>query len=113
MENNNQIQIIENKIFTIRSQQVMIDRDLAELYQVKTKVLNQPFKRNIDRFFDDYFQITKIKTFFLNAICKAPPPRYETNQYPNVIPITSKAEILFSIYRHFISLVFNFRKSPF
>ena len=40
MQNNNQIQIIESKIFTIRGQQVMLDRDLAELYQVETRVLN-------------------------------------------------------------------------
>jgi hypothetical protein len=53
MENNNQIQIIESKIFTIRGQQVMLDRDLAELYQVETKYLNRVFKRNINRFFDN------------------------------------------------------------
>ena len=47
MENNNQIQIIESKIFTIRGQQVMLDRDLAELYQVTTKRLNEQVKRNI------------------------------------------------------------------
>ena len=50
MENNNQIQIIESKIFTIRGQQVMLDRDLAELYQVETKVLNQAVARNLDIF---------------------------------------------------------------
>ena len=60
MENNNQIQIIENKIFTVRGQQVMLDRDLAELYQVETKYLNRVFKRNINRFFDDYFQLKKM-----------------------------------------------------
>ena len=53
MENNNQIQIIESKIFTVRGQQVMLDRDLAELYQVETKYLNRVFKRNINRFFDN------------------------------------------------------------
>jgi len=41
---------IENRIFTIRNSQVMIDRDLAELYQVPTKVLNQAVNRNIERF---------------------------------------------------------------
>jgi hypothetical protein len=50
MKNNNQIQIIENKIFTVRGQQVMLDRDLAELYQVTTKRLNEQVKRNIDKF---------------------------------------------------------------
>ncbi|MCF8367079.1 MAG: ORF6N domain-containing protein [Bacteroidales bacterium] len=41
---------IENRIFTIRGVHVMIDRDLAEMYQVGTKVLNQAVKRNIERF---------------------------------------------------------------
>ena len=40
---------MQNFIFTIRGQQVMIDRDLAELYGVETKVLNQEVKRNIER----------------------------------------------------------------
>ena len=41
---------IESRIFTIRGKQVMIDRDLAELYGVETKALNQAVKRNITRF---------------------------------------------------------------
>jgi hypothetical protein len=50
---------IENKIFTIRGVQVMLDADLAEMYQVETKVLNQAVKRNIDRFPDSFrFQLT-------------------------------------------------------
>jgi len=50
---------IENKIFTIRGVQVMLDRDLAELYQVETRVLNQAVKRNIERFPKYYyFQLT-------------------------------------------------------
>lgn len=44
------IERIENKIFVIRSQKVMIDRDLAELYGVETKYLNRQVRRNIDRF---------------------------------------------------------------
>jgi len=60
MENNNQIQIIESKIFTIRGQQVMLDRDLAELYQVTTKRLNEQVKRNIQKFPSDFmFQLTE------------------------------------------------------
>ncbi len=54
------IEKIENKILTIRNQKVMLDRDLAELYGVETKVLNQAVKRNIERFPDDFmFQLTK------------------------------------------------------
>ena len=41
---------IENLILDIRGQQVMLDRDLANLYGVDTKVLNQAVKRNIERF---------------------------------------------------------------
>lgn len=41
---------IQQKIFTIRNVQVMLDRDLAELYGVETKVLNQAVKRNSERF---------------------------------------------------------------
>ena len=43
-------QTIQSKIFTIRDKQVMIDRDLAELYQIETKVFNQAVKRNLKRF---------------------------------------------------------------
>ena len=47
-------EIIMNKIYYIRGQKVMLDRDLAELYGVQTKVLNQAVKRNIDRFPMDF-----------------------------------------------------------
>ena len=50
---------IENRIFSIRSIQVMIDRELAEMYSVETKVLNQAVKRNIERFPISFrFQLT-------------------------------------------------------
>lgn len=53
------LQEIENKIFTIRGLQVMVDRDLADMYQVETRVLNQAVKRNIDRFPEKFrFQLT-------------------------------------------------------
>jgi hypothetical protein len=53
-------QAIINKIFVIRDIKVMIDRDLAGLYGVDTRVLNQAVKRNIKRFPDDFmFQMTK------------------------------------------------------
>ena len=42
---NKELAIIQNKILVIRNQQVMIDRDIAELYGVETKVLNQAVKR--------------------------------------------------------------------
>jgi len=54
------IENIQEKIFTIRGVQVMLDRDLAELYQVETRRINEQVKRNIDRFPSDFmFQLTE------------------------------------------------------
>jgi len=51
--------VIEKMIYIIREQKVMLDSDLAELYEVDTKVLNQAVKRNIARFPQDFiFQLT-------------------------------------------------------
>lgn len=53
-------QTIQDKIYTIRDVQVMLDRDLAELYGVETRALNQAVKRNIERFPEEFmFQLTK------------------------------------------------------
>ena len=58
----NEVAIIQNKILVIRNQQVMIDRDIAELYGVETKVLNQAVKRNIERFPENFmFQLDEIE----------------------------------------------------
>lgn len=51
---------IQNKIYTIREQKVMLDYDLAEMYEVETKYLNLAVKRNLKRFPSDFmFQLTK------------------------------------------------------
>ena len=53
-------EIIDRKIYWIRGHKVMLDRDLADLYGVKTYNLNKAVKRNIDRFPQDFmFQLTK------------------------------------------------------
>jgi len=52
-------EVIKNQIYLIRGQKVMLDFDLAELYEVNTKALNQAVRRNIDRFPEDFmFKIT-------------------------------------------------------
>jgi hypothetical protein len=58
-----ELQVIQNKIYEIRGRRVMLDRDLAELYGVETRVLNQAVRRNIERFEgDDFmFQLTRIE----------------------------------------------------
>ncbi|HQS05503.1 MAG TPA: ORF6N domain-containing protein [Daejeonella sp.] len=47
-------ELVVNKIYYIREQKVMLDSDLAELYGVETKVLNQAISRNIERFPSDF-----------------------------------------------------------
>jgi phage regulator Rha-like protein len=55
-----QLQIIQNKIYDIRGQKVMLDFDLAILYETETKRLKEAIRRNIDRFPSDFmFEITK------------------------------------------------------
>ena len=54
-----EIKIIQSKIYEIRGQRVILDFDLAEMYDVETKVLNQAIKRNIERFPEDFmFKLT-------------------------------------------------------
>lgn len=54
------IQSIQNRIYEIRGERIMLDRDLAALYQIETRVFNQAVKRNIKRFPKDFmFQLTK------------------------------------------------------
>ncbi len=56
----NDLVVIQQKIFEIRNQRVMMDRDLAALYGVETRTLNQAVRRNIHRFPPDFmFQLTK------------------------------------------------------
>jgi hypothetical protein len=77
------IQKIENAIYTIRGQQVLVDRDLAMLYQVETKVLNQAVKRNIERFPERFrFQLTKEETIELVTNCD----RFKLLKHSSVCP---------------------------
>ena len=62
------LNVIQNKIYFIKNQYVMLDRDLAELYQVETKVLNQAVKRNIKRFPEDFmFKLSHDETANLRS----------------------------------------------
>jgi len=71
-QNINEIEIhsIQNKIITIRNLQVIVDRDLAELFQIETKRLNEQVKRNAQRFPEGYhFQLTPKERIELVANC--------------------------------------------
>ncbi len=63
------VELIERKIYLIRGHKVMIDRDLAEMYGVETRVLNQSVRRNSDRFPDDFmFALTRDEIMNLSQI---------------------------------------------
>ena len=54
--------LVVNKIFTIRDQKVMLDRDLAQLYQIETKRLKEAVRRNSNRFPSDFmFELTEVE----------------------------------------------------
>jgi hypothetical protein len=74
-----------NSIFTIRGCQVMIDRDLADLYRVEVKRINEQVKRNIERFPEYFrFQLTEIETNELVANCDRFRRLKHSNQNPFV-----------------------------
>ncbi|MBU2444282.1 MAG: ORF6N domain-containing protein [Bacteroidetes bacterium] len=76
-------EVIEQRIFLIRGEKVMIDRDLAELYEVQTKVLNQSVKRNIDRFPDRFmFKLSKQERDELVTLCD----RFRTLKHSTSFP---------------------------
>lgn len=76
-------QNIQTKIYTLRGLQVMLDRDLAELYGVEPKRLNEQVKRNLNRFPQHFrFQLTQIEKDELVAICD----RFNTLKHSTALP---------------------------
>ena len=74
---------VENKIFIIRGQKVIIDRDLAELYEVETKYLNRQVRRNIERFPEEFmFRLSKEEQQQLVTNCH----RFESMKHSTALP---------------------------
>ena len=81
--NCDQLSSVENRILTIRGVQVILDRDLADLYGVETKVLNQSVKRNIERFPEHFrFQLSKYEMDELVTNCD----RFSSLKHSTVCP---------------------------
>ena len=108
---------ISSKILVVRGQQVMIDRDLAELYGVETKVLNQAVKRNIERFPPDFlFVLNNIEKDELVTICDRFIPLKHSSSNPyaftehgiamlsSVLRSQNAVEVNIRIMRAFIAL---------
>ncbi len=82
------LDVIRSRIFTIRGVQVMLDRDLAELYGVPTKRLNEQVRRNVERFPDDFmFHLSKSEMSELVANCD----RFNMMKHSSV-PMTAFSE---------------------
>jgi hypothetical protein len=82
------LQIIQSKIFEIRGHRVMLDFHLAEMYEVRTKVLKQAVKRNIQRFPPDFmFELSKNEFQQLVTIC---------DQFPEALKHSSVTPMVFT-----------------
>ena len=72
---------LEERIFAIRGQRVMLDRDLAELYGIETRILNQAYQRNRERFPDGFaFRLTAGEQSGVISVCERLRPLIHSNQ---------------------------------
>ena len=79
-----ELQVIQNKIYEIRGQKVMLDFDLAELYATENRLLKRAVRRNMDRFPEDFmFELTKEEANFLlsNRVSQIGTPQYNFSAY--------------------------------
>ncbi len=80
-----ELQIIQNKIYEVRGQKIMLDFDLAALYETETKYLKRSVKRNIDRFPRDFmFEVTKSEMDSLR--CNFGTLENGRGKYPKYLP---------------------------
>ena len=100
--------LIESMILNIRGQQVMLDRDLARLYGVETRRLNEQVKRNIDRFPEDFmFQLKKEEV--TNLISQNATSRWGGNRKPSYAFTENGIAMLSSVLRSPIAIEANIR----
>jgi hypothetical protein len=86
-------EVVEKRIYLIRRHKVIIDRDLAELYGVETRVLNQAVKRNIKRFPEDFmFALTRDKIMNLSQFVISSKIKHA----PNVFAFTGQGVAMLS-----------------
>jgi hypothetical protein len=77
------VELFASKIFELRGHRIMLDRDLAEIYGLSTKRLNEQVKRNLGRFPDDFmFELTKMELNQLVANCD----RFNSIKHSTVLP---------------------------
>lgn len=110
------IDVIRHHIYEVRGQRVMLDRDLAELYGVETRVLNQAVKRNIERFPADFmFQLTAEERdsmssqFMMTSGQKGDMSSQFVMTYPNKRP---KVALPYAFTEHGALMLASVLKSP-
>lgn len=87
------VEAVEKKIYMIRAQKVMLDRDLAKLYGVETRALNQAVRRNIERFPEDFLiKLTRDEIRNLSQIVISPGIKHA----PNVFAFTEQGIAMLS-----------------
>lgn len=98
------VAIIENKIYEIRGQKVMLDFDLAALYEVQTKALNQAVKRNVIRFPEDFmFRLTVNEWDLMRSQIVTASSKNEVQQHTNWSQIGSSSETKKSMQSQFVT----------
>ena len=109
-------QPIEGMIRLIRGQKVMLDHDLADIYGVGTKVLNQAVRRNIERFPDDFmFQLSLSETEFLRSqtvTAKIVQKQYITSMRSQTVTATKRRSQPLAFTEHGIAMLSSVLRSP-
>jgi hypothetical protein len=115
-----QLQVIQNKIYEIRGQKIMLDFDLAELYDVETKVFNQAVKRNIESFPAEFmFQLTRAEWRLMRSQFVTSYPQDADNQVnassQNVMMTQRKRRkdlLPYAFTEHGVTMLASVLKSP-
>ncbi len=105
-----ELQIVRSKILTIRGIRVMLDRDLAALYQVETRRLNEQVRRNLKRFPEDFmFQLTKLESEELSRSHIAILKRGENIKYQPFAFTEQGVSMLSSVLKSDIAIAINIK----
>ena len=99
-------EVVMNKIYVIRNQKVMLDKDLADLYQVETKQLKLQVKRNIERFPEDFmFELTQLE--YENLRCQIGTSSWGGVRYLPIVFTEQVLAMLSSVLNSKIAIAVN------
>jgi ORF6N domain len=99
-------EVVMNKIYVIRNQKVMLDKDLADLYQVETKQLKRQVKRNIERFPEDFmFELTELE--YENLRCQFGTSSWGGARYLPIVFTEQGVAMLSSVLNSKIAIAVN------